>query len=104
MMNNMGNLFQRFQQFRQMFRGDPRQQVQNLLNSGKVSQAQYNNAVQTVPVPQPVETEKQNVLYTRVLGDTDSTPSTGDNSFGTTAAVMIAAASLFILILCRKSK
>jgi len=40
------NLMQRFQQFQQMFRGDPRQQVQQLLNSGKVSQAQYNQAVQ----------------------------------------------------------
>lgn len=40
------NLMQRFQQFQQMFRGDPRQQVQNLLNSGRVTQAQYNNAVQ----------------------------------------------------------
>lgn len=40
------NLMQRFQQFQQMFKGDPRQQVQNLLNSGKVSQAQYNQAVQ----------------------------------------------------------
>ena len=39
-------IMQRFQQFQQMFRGDPRQQVQNLLNSGKVTQAQYNNAVQ----------------------------------------------------------
>ena len=42
----MGNLLQRFQQFQQMFKGDPRQQVQQLLNSGKVSQSQYNNAVQ----------------------------------------------------------
>ena len=40
------NLLQRFQQFQQMFKGDPRQQVQQLLNSGKVSQAQYNQAVQ----------------------------------------------------------
>jgi vancomycin permeability regulator SanA len=40
------NIFQRFQQFQQMFRGDPKQQVQQLLNSGKVSQAQYNQAVQ----------------------------------------------------------
>ena len=39
------NLLQRFQQFRQQFQGDPRQQVQSLLNSGKVSQDQYNNAV-----------------------------------------------------------
>ena len=40
------NILQRFQQFRQMFRGDPRQQVQQLMNSGKISQQQYNNAVQ----------------------------------------------------------
>lgn len=39
-------ILQRFQQFRQMFTGDPRQQVQQLLQSGKVSQQQYNNAVQ----------------------------------------------------------
>lgn len=42
----MGGLLQRFQQFQQTFKGDPRQQVQQLLNSGKVSQDQYNNAVQ----------------------------------------------------------
>lgn len=42
----MGNLIQQFQQFRNAFRGDPREQVQQLLNSGKVSQAQYNQAVQ----------------------------------------------------------
>ena len=40
------NLMQRFQQFAQMFKGDPRQQVQQLLNSGKVNQTQYNQAVQ----------------------------------------------------------
>ena len=40
------NIVQRFQQFQQMFKGDPRQQVQNLLNSGRVTQTQYNNAVQ----------------------------------------------------------
>lgn len=39
-------LLQRFQQFQQMFRGDPRQQIQQMLNSGKISQTQYNNAVQ----------------------------------------------------------
>jgi vancomycin permeability regulator SanA len=44
--NPMSSLMQRFQQFQQMFKGDPRQQVQNLLNSGKVSQSQYNQAVQ----------------------------------------------------------
>lgn len=43
---NMANMIQQFQQFRNSFRGDPRQQVQQLLNSGKISQAQYNQAVQ----------------------------------------------------------
>lgn len=42
----MNGLLQRFNQFRQMFKGDPQQQVQQLLNSGKVSQQQYNQAVQ----------------------------------------------------------
>lgn len=45
--NNLQQMIQRFQQFRKAFSGDPRQQVQNLLNSGRVSQAQYNQAVQT---------------------------------------------------------
>ena len=44
--NGMDQLMSRFRQFQQMFKGDPRQQVQQLLNSGKVSQAQYNQAVQ----------------------------------------------------------
>lgn len=43
---NMGDFMQRFQQFRQAFSGDPRQRVQQLLNEGKVTQTQYNNAVQ----------------------------------------------------------
>ncbi len=38
-------LMQKFQQFRQAFRGDPQQQVQQLLNSGRVTQTQYNQAV-----------------------------------------------------------
>ncbi len=36
------NMIQQFNQFRQTFQGDPRQQVQDLLNSGKMSQEQYN--------------------------------------------------------------
>lgn len=43
---NQNNILQRFQQFQKMFKGDPQKQVQELLNSGKVSQAQYNQAVQ----------------------------------------------------------
>ena len=42
----MGNIFQQFQQFKKNFTGDPRQQVQQLLNSGKITQEQYNQAVQ----------------------------------------------------------
>ena len=45
-MNGMMGMIQQFQQFRQNFQGDPRQQVQQLLNSGKITQAQYNQAVQ----------------------------------------------------------
>lgn len=51
-MGNMANLIQQFQQFRQSFQGDPRQQVQQLLNSGKITQDQYNRAVQMANVLQ----------------------------------------------------
>lgn len=43
---NVAGLLQQFQQFRQGFRGDPQQQIQQMLNSGKISQEQYNKAVQ----------------------------------------------------------
>ena len=43
---NQGNIIQRFQQFQRMFLGNQQEQVQQLLNSGKVSQEQYNKAVQ----------------------------------------------------------
>lgn len=36
-------MIQQFNQFRQTFQGDPRQQVQNLLNSGQMTQEQFNN-------------------------------------------------------------
>jgi hypothetical protein len=46
-MNQNGNdIVSRFRQFQQMFKGDPQQQVQQLLNSGRISQEQYNAAVQ----------------------------------------------------------
>ena len=44
--NGMILFMNNFQRVRQSLRGDPRQQVQNLLNSGRVSQAQYDRAVQ----------------------------------------------------------
>ena len=40
------SLIERFKQFQQIFRGNPQQQVQQLLNSGRISQSQYNQAVQ----------------------------------------------------------
>lgn len=40
------NMIQQFLQFQQNFKGDPRQQIQQLLNSGRVSQADYDRAVQ----------------------------------------------------------
>lgn len=45
MNNNMMGMFQQFMQFRQNFQGDPRQQIQQLLNNGKISQQQYNDAM-----------------------------------------------------------
>lgn len=49
MMSNPGgnvmNLLQQFKQFRSTFQGNPQEQVQQLLRSGRVSQAQYENAV-----------------------------------------------------------
>ena len=40
------NIIQQFIQFRNNFRGDPRQQIQQMLNNGQISQADYNRAVQ----------------------------------------------------------
>lgn len=42
-MNNMMGLMQKFNQFKNNFQGDPREQVQQLLNSGQMSQEQFNN-------------------------------------------------------------
>ena len=46
-MNNQNGQFpfgmiQEFNRFRQTFQGDPKQQVQNLLDSGQMSQEQFN--------------------------------------------------------------
>ena len=40
------NFLQKFMQFKQSFKGNPQEQIQQLLNSGKVTQEQYNAAVQ----------------------------------------------------------
>lgn len=45
--NDMQNpILQQLMQFRSSFKGDPRAQVQQLLNSGKVTQQDYDMAVQ----------------------------------------------------------
>ena len=43
---SMGNLINKFQQFKQTFSGNPQQIVQQMLSSGKISQEQYNQVVQ----------------------------------------------------------
>lgn len=43
---NVQNMLALFQQFRKGYNGDPKQQVQQLLDSGKVTPEQYNKAVQ----------------------------------------------------------
>ena len=43
---NMQEISSRLNQFRQSFSGDPKAQVQQLLNSGRMSQSQYNQLSQ----------------------------------------------------------
>lgn len=43
--NNINMLMQRLNNLKQSFHGDPNQKIQELLNSGKVSQQQYDQAV-----------------------------------------------------------
>lgn len=56
--NPMTNLVNQLNQFRQSFSGDPKQQVQQLLNSGRMSQSQYNQLSQ-------MATQIQNMLTKR---------------------------------------
>lgn len=39
---NMMQMFQQFQQFRSNFRGDPRAEVEKLVQSGRINQQQLN--------------------------------------------------------------
>ena len=49
-MNNpfqqMQGMMQKFQQFQRTFTGNPAQQIQQMMNSGRISQPMYNQAVQ----------------------------------------------------------
>lgn len=55
---NMQELMDRLNQFRQSFSGDPKQQVQQLLNSGRMSQNQYNQLSQMATQIQNMLTNK----------------------------------------------
>lgn len=46
-MNIDPNMLMQFMNFRNSFRGNPQQMVQQMLNSGRVTPQQYQNAVQT---------------------------------------------------------
>lgn len=45
-LNPMANMMQEFQKFKQNFQGDPKAQVQQMLNSGQITQEQFNRASQ----------------------------------------------------------
>lgn len=44
--NNMMQMIQQFNRFRQTFQGDPQQEVMKMVNSGQISQQQLNQAQQ----------------------------------------------------------
>ena len=46
MNGGFANMMSQFQQFRQNFQGDPKTQVQQLLDSGQMSQQQFNQLSQ----------------------------------------------------------
>ena len=56
--NPMMNMMTQLNQFRQTFQGNPKQQVQQLLNSGRMSQEQFNQLSQ-------MATQIQNMMNNR---------------------------------------
>ena len=44
--NPYQNFMRQFEQFKKTFSGNPQEQIQQLLNSGEITQQQYNAAVQ----------------------------------------------------------
>ena len=43
-LGGMQNLVRQYRQFRETFQGDPQQKIQEMLNSGQITQAQINQA------------------------------------------------------------
>ena len=56
--NPMMNMISQLNQFRQTFQGNPKQQVQQLLSSGRMSQEQFNQLSQ-------MATQIQNMINSR---------------------------------------
>lgn len=46
-MNQMGNFINQFNQFRQTFMGNPEAQVKQMIQSGRMSQSQFEQLAQT---------------------------------------------------------
>lgn len=44
--NPYQNIMQQFEDFKKNFTGNPQEKIQQMLNSGQISQQQYNEAVQ----------------------------------------------------------
>ena len=44
--NPYQNMINQFNEFRNNFKGNPQQKIQQMLNSGQITQKQYNMAVQ----------------------------------------------------------
>ncbi len=42
----LNGILGQLQRFKQQFSGDPKQQIQQMLNSGRITQEQYNQAVE----------------------------------------------------------
>ena len=57
-LGNIQNLISGLNQFRQTFQGNPQQQVQQMLNSGQITQDQFNQVAQ-------MATQIQNMLTGR---------------------------------------
>ena len=58
MNSGFANMLSQFNQFKQNFQGDPKQQVQDLLNSGQMTQEQFNKLSQ-------MATQFQNMMLGR---------------------------------------
>ena len=51
--SNMSNVINEFNKFQSTFQGDPKQQVQGLLDSGKMTQEQFNQLSSMAQMLQP---------------------------------------------------